>query len=166
VAYLKEKGLVCKLMMNSRKEGDVITAYVEPVAFPSTSLEANVKTNNNLITLVGDNVGTLSFYGQGAGKMPTGESVVQDVLDIRDVRTLAIPPAETECRVDNTAAVHRYYIRHSKMCEHIEPMIDTYEEKDGTYFCISKPLSVEEMHAMGQHRKEKGKPMFFAALAE
>jgi hypothetical protein len=52
------------------------------------------------------------------------------------------------------------------MCEHIEPMIDTYEEKDGIFYCISKPVSVTEMHKMGQNRKEKGKPMFFAALAE
>lgn len=166
VAYLKEKGLVCKLMMNSKKEGDVITAYVEPTAFPSTSLEANVKTNNNLITLVGDNVGTLSFYGQGAGKLPTGDSVVQDVLDIRDGRVLPIPPAGGSCKVDNDKAVHRYYIRHEKMCEHIEPLIDTYEEKDGVFYCISKPVSVTQMHALGQKRKEKGKPMFFAGLAE
>lgn len=166
VAFLKEKGLVCKLMMNSRKEGDVITAYVEPTAFPATSLEANVKTNNNLITLTGDNVGTLSFYGQGAGKMPTGESVMQDVLDIRDGRTLPIPPAQGECRVDNEKAVHRYYIRHDNMCEHIEPFIDTYEEKDGIFYCISRPVSVTEMHKLGQYRKENGKPMFFAGLAE
>ena len=166
IAYLKEKGLVCKLMMNSKKEGDVITAYVEPTAFPSTSLEANVKTNNNLITLVGDNVGTLSFYGQGAGKLPTGDSVVQDVLDIRDGRVLPIPPAGGSCKVDNDKAVHRYYIRHEKMCEHIEPLIDTCEERDGTFYCISKPVSVTQMHELGQRRKEKGYPMFFAGLAE
>ena len=40
------------------------------------------------------------------------------------------------------------------------------EEKDGIYYCISKPLPVEKMHEMGHHRKEKGKEMFFAALAE
>jgi homoserine dehydrogenase len=166
IAYLKEMGLVCKLMMNAKKEGDVIRAYVEPTAFPATSLEANVKTNNNLITLVGDSVGTLSFYGQGAGKMPTGESVVQDVLDIRDGRTLPIPAAEGECKVDNDKEVHRYYIRHDNMCEHIEPLIDTCEEKDGVFYCISKPVSVNEMHAIGKRRKEKGKPMFFAGLTD
>ena len=32
--------------------------------------------------------------------------------------------------------------------------------------CISKPLPVEKMHAMGHHRKEKGKEMFFAALED
>lgn len=166
VAFLKEKGLVCKLMMNAKKEGNVISAYVEPVAFPATSLEANVKTNNNLITLTGDNVGTLSFYGQGAGKMPTGESVIQDVLDIRDGRTLPIPPAGEDCKVDNDAAVHRYYIRHEKMCERTGSFIDTYEEKDCLYYCISKPVSVTQMHELGQHCKEKGKAMFFAALTD
>ena len=167
VAYLKEKGHACRLMMNARRCGDTISAYVEPVAFPITSLEANVRTNNNLITLVGESVGTQSFYGQGAGKLPTGESVVQDIIDIKEGISMNIPAESAgELKVDNDSEVHRYYIRHNRMCEHISPMIDTYEEKDGIFYCISKPVSVTEMHKMGQHRKEKGKPMFFAALAE
>lgn len=166
IAYLREKGLVCRLMMNARCEDGTVSAYVEPTAFPESSLEANVKTNNNLITLVGDSVGTQSFYGQGAGKLPTGESVSQDILDIRSGVGFEIPASAAGCRVDNASAVHRYYIRHNRMCEHIEPLIDTYEERDGIYYCISKPVSVTEMHAMGRHRKEKGKPMFFAGLAE
>ena len=68
--------------------------------------------------------------------------------------------------MDNDKAVHRYYIRHEKMCEHIEPLIDTCEERDGVFYCISKPVSVTQMHALGQRRKEKGYPMFFAGLAE
>lgn len=167
IAYLKEKGLVCRLMMNARREGDSIQAYVEPVAFPVTSLEANVKTNNNLITLVGESVGTQCFYGQGAGKLPTGESVVQDIIDIKDGIGFNIPASGgAAVRVDNDSAVHRYYIRHDRMCEHIEPLIDTYEERDGVFYCISRPIPVTQMHSMGQHRKEKGRPMFFAALTE
>ena len=111
-------------------------------------------------------IGTQSFYGQGAGMMPTGQSVIQDVLDIRDGKEQAIPAEASALKADNSKAVHRYYIRHDRMCEHIEPFIDTYEEKEGIYYCISKPVAVEEMHKMGHHRKEKGKEMFFAALAE
>ena len=167
IAYLKEKGLVCKLMMKAEKKDGVIEAYVEPVAFTVDSLEANVKENNNLITLIGRDLGTQSFYGQGAGKMPTGQSVIQDVIDIRDGKEQSfVPGTDGMLKADNSKAVHRYYIRHDRMCEHIEPLIDTYEEKDGIYYCISKPLAVEEMHAMGHHRKEKGKDMFFAALPE
>lgn len=167
VAYLKEKGLSCKLMMNAKREGDVVTAYVEPTAFPVSSLEANVKTNNNLITLVGESVGTQSFYGQGAGKLATGESVVQDILDIRDGIHMDIPDrGEGEVAVDNSSEAHKYYIRLDDMCDEIKPLIDTSEEKDGVFYCISRPVSVTEMHSIGQDRKAKGKPFFFAGLAE
>ena len=154
-------------MMKAEKKDGAIEAYVEPTAFSVTSLEANVKTNNNLITLEGKNVGTQSFYGQGAGMLPTGESVIQDVIDIRDGKAQAIgSTGASGLKADNSKAVHRYYIRHDRMCEHIEPLIDTFEEKDGIFYCISKPITVEEMHKMGHHRREKGKEMFFAALAE
>lgn len=166
IAYLKKMGLVCKLMMNAEKNGNSIEVYVEPTAFPEGSLEANVKLNNNLITLTAKHIGTQSFFGQGAGMMPTGESVIQDVLDIRDGRQMTVADPKDDIRADNSNAFHRYYIRHDRMCEHIEPLIDTYEEKDGIYYCISKPITVETMHKMGHHRKEKGKEMFFAALAE
>jgi len=166
IAYLKKMGLVCKLMMNAEKNGNSIEVYVEPTAFPEGSLEANVKLNNNLITLTAKHIGTQSFFGQGAGMMPTGESVIQDVLDIRDGKQMVIADPADDIRADNSNAFHRYYIRHNRMCEHIEPLIDTYEEKDGIYYCISKPITVETMHKMGHHRKEKGKEMFFAALAE
>lgn len=167
VSYLKKKGLACKLMMKAERKADAVEVYVEPTAFPVDSLEANVKLNNNLITLTAKYLGTQSYFGQGAGKMPTGESVIQDVIDIRDDKAQNIEnKGLSSLKVDNSNAVQRYYIRHDRMCEHIEPLIDSYEEIDGIYYCISKPIPVETMHGMGHHRKEKGKEMFFAALAE
>lgn len=167
IAYLKERGLVPKLMMNSKRAGNQIAAYVEPVCFEKTSLEANTKTNFNLVTLDAVNVGRLSFYGQGAGMMPTGQSVIQDVIDIKNGESSAFRFDEArEMKVDNSKELHRYYIRHDRMCEHIEPLIDSYEERDGIYYCISKQIPVEQMHEMGHHRKEKGREMFFAALSE
>ena len=166
IAWMESRGLVCRLMMSAAKKGGRLEAVVEPAAFGKGALEANVKTNNNLITLTAEHIGTQSFYGQGAGMYPTGQSVIQDVIDIRDGREQDIPAPSSGLRVDNSEAVRRYYIRHDRMCEHIEPLIDTFEERDGIYYCISKPVKVEDMHAMGHHRKEKGKDMFFAALAE
>jgi homoserine dehydrogenase len=167
VAYLNKMGLVCKLIMKAKKNDDSVEVYVEPTAFPADSFEANVKINNNLITLTAKHLGTQSYFGQGAGMMPTGESVIQDVLDIRDGKEQNIGNAGAGgLKADNSKAVHRYYIRHDRMCEHIEPLIESYEEKDGIYYCISKPVTVEQMHKMGHHRKEKGKAMFFAALSE
>lgn len=54
---------------------------VEPVAVSLDSLEAQVPQNFNLISATGATVGPLKFYGQGAGKLPTGNAMVQDALD-------------------------------------------------------------------------------------
>ena len=63
-----------------QRDGEYAVA-VEPVALKSSSLEAHVPMNFNLVTLVGDTVGELKFYGQGAGMMPTGNAIVQDIID-------------------------------------------------------------------------------------
>ena len=165
IKWFKEHGYSCKLLMNASKLSDeAISAYVEPSLVSSASLEANVNANLNLISLTADGVGPLSFYGQGAGHFPTGESVIQDVLDIKEGIDNDLPCTCKKYKVDNSAEIHKYYIRHDTMCEHISPLIESYEEKDGLFYCISKPLSVEKMHSMGKRRKEKGKPMFFAAI--
>lgn len=166
IEYFNEHGYTCKLMMNAKLEDGRLCAYVEPTLFGSKSLESNVGTNNNLITLVAENVGPLSFYGQGAGSLPTGQSVIEDVLDIRDSVEMKVPSSECDIVLSNNEELHTYYIRHDRMCEHIEPMIASYEEKDGTYYCISKPVSVVQMSEMGNHRKAKGRPMFFACINE
>jgi len=63
-----------------QKDGRYAVA-VEPVAVQTSSLEANVPLNFNLVTLDGDTVGELKFYVQGAGSLPTGNAIVQDILD-------------------------------------------------------------------------------------
>jgi homoserine dehydrogenase len=54
---------------------------VEPVAISVDSLEASVPSNFNIVSLEGFTVGPLKFYGQGAGSLPTGNAIVQDVID-------------------------------------------------------------------------------------
>lgn len=76
-----ERGLTVKLLGRGVQEGGRYAAAVEPVAVPTDSLEAHVPSNFNLVTLDGATVGELKFYGQGAGSLPTGNAIVQDVLD-------------------------------------------------------------------------------------
>ncbi|MDD5823492.1 MAG: homoserine dehydrogenase [Firmicutes bacterium] len=163
IDWFKANGYTCKLMMKSKRNDDRLAVCVEPTLFAQDKLEANVKANYNLITLVADNAGPLAFYGQGAGSRPTGQSVISDVVDIRDAVEMKAPSKAGDITVDNSE-LRKYYIRHDRMCEHIEPMIESFEEKDGIFFCISKPIAVSEMHAMAQHRKEKGREMFFASI--
>ena len=82
VADILSMGRVPKLLATARREGDSLCCTVEPVLVERGSLEAAVPLNNNLASLEAQGIGTLKFYGQGAGALPTGDAVVQDLLDI------------------------------------------------------------------------------------
>ena len=77
IRAFKKMGRVCKLMVKAKKHKDGISAYVEPALLPLSAPESSVTMNFNMTTLVGKNIGRLSLMGQGAGKYPTGSSLVQ-----------------------------------------------------------------------------------------
>ena len=81
LALFGNHGRTIKLLGRGVCTDEGYAVAVEPVAMPLASLEANVPTNFNLITLEGASVGELKFYGQGAGMLPTGNAVVQDLID-------------------------------------------------------------------------------------
>ncbi len=81
--FFAARGLTIKLFgRGESKEGRYAVA-VEPVAIPLDSLEASVPSNFNIVSLEGFTVGPLKFYGQGAGSLPTGNAIVQDVIDVQ-----------------------------------------------------------------------------------
>lgn len=77
----ENKGLQVKLFGRGVQRDGSYAVAVEPVAVPRESMEAAVPSNFNLVSLEGATVGPLKFYGQGAGSLPTGNAMVQDVLD-------------------------------------------------------------------------------------
>ncbi|MDO4536955.1 MAG: homoserine dehydrogenase [Coriobacteriales bacterium] len=74
-------GLTVKLFGRGVSKDGRYAVAVEPVAMGVSSVEAAVPSNYNLVSLEGATVGTLKFYGQGAGSLPTGNAIVQDVID-------------------------------------------------------------------------------------
>ena len=67
-AILQEDGRVC--------------AYVAPHLVKGTDPLASVEDVFNAITVRGDAIGDVMFYGRGAGKLPTASAVVADVIDV------------------------------------------------------------------------------------
>ena len=65
-----------------RREGGRLTVYVAPHLIPASEPLAGVEDVFNAITVRGNAVGEVMFYGQGAGKRPTASAVVADVSDI------------------------------------------------------------------------------------
>ena len=82
VSFFKKRGQVIKLIAEARKQEDVISCCVEPVVFSKDSMEASVPDNFNLGSITGTTIGELKFYGQGAGKLPTANAIVQDMIDL------------------------------------------------------------------------------------
>ena len=80
---LAENGLSVKVLGRGVSRDGRYAVAVSPVAIPARSLEACVPDNYNLATLHGETIGELKFYGQGAGSLPTGNAMVQDVLDLK-----------------------------------------------------------------------------------
>ena len=80
---LAAKGLSVKVLGRGVSRDGRYAVAVSPVAIPARSLEACVPDNYNLATLHGETIGELKFYGQGAGSLPTGNAMVQDVLDLK-----------------------------------------------------------------------------------
>jgi homoserine dehydrogenase len=82
VVEFKKMGLVPKLLGCAVREKDKYSAIVEPILVEESSMFSSVKDAFNMVSVIGDTVGELEFYGQGAGKNPTGNAVVMDIIDI------------------------------------------------------------------------------------
>ena len=109
VENFKAHGLVCKLISTGKRVEGKFSAYVQPTLVKAGDLEAAVPMNYNLITLVGETSGQMSFYGQGAGRYPTAYNVVQDLVDLQEGKSFYSPYGET-VDVDNSEEL-TWYVR-------------------------------------------------------
>lgn len=80
IAAARELGCRIKLLAIARRNGGRVEARVHPALLPQEHPLARVDGVYNAVLLEGRAVGTLMFYGAGAGQMPTGSAVVGDVL--------------------------------------------------------------------------------------
>lgn len=92
IEELRAEGRTVRHMMLFRRTRNRYAVGVAPVVLPLSAIEASVRDNFNCASLTGDIVGTLKFYGQGAGGRPTADAVLQDLAMLRDGQ--ATPPAE------------------------------------------------------------------------
>lgn len=82
IKNFKEMDLAPKLIGSAAIKDSECSASVEPVLFDAGAPFASVKDAFNTVSITGDIVGELQFYGSGAGKNPTANAVVIDLIDI------------------------------------------------------------------------------------
>lgn len=90
VAYADSCGRKVKLLGRAihRPDGRV-TAFVAPHLVDGENPLAGVEDVFNAITVKGNAIGDVMFYGRGAGKLPTASAVVSDVMEA--ARTMGQP---------------------------------------------------------------------------
>ena len=138
VAQFAAHGYVCKLISTGAKTEKGYDVYVQPTLCPQGSPEAAVPANFNLITLLGETSGRMSFYGQGAGRYPTAYNVIQDCVDVLSGKQFYSPfGPKVAAKNENMLC---YYVRGGKDL----PAEVREQWGDGV---ITQPVSVAKIHA-------------------
>ncbi len=160
VKNFKALKLVCRLLASAEKKGDTVSACVEPTLLAPTEVEAAIHGSFNCITLEAVAAGTLRFIGAGAGKMPTGSSLAEDMIDVTQGwgRTAVLSGTAVKSSAD---AVHPYYLRTSAAL----PEGITAKKLDGGAV-ITVPMAVSEAHVLADSLTKSDPEAFFAGIRE
>ena len=120
IEYARDLGFRIKLLAIAKQLNGELEARVHPALIPEDHLLASVGGVYNAVYVVGDAVGSLMFYGRGAGQMPTASAVVSDVAQIargllQDRTARAVPPpqlSDQEAEIKDMTQVRTcFYLR-------------------------------------------------------
>ena len=160
IAAFQSHGFACKLLARAESTDSGVCAYVEPTLVDAGDLEAAVPANFNLITYEAEQLGRQSFYGQGAGRFPTAENVVQDCLTVLSGKRgfytdRAVPMFLT------SGEAHPYYVRTSAPDAFLR---DRTAETWDNGAVITGAVDVYEMLAWAKAQREKDPGVFIAGI--
>jgi len=111
----EELDSVVKLLAIAQLDEGELEIRVHPALVPQNHLLASVNDVFNAVYLVGDVVGPVLMYGQGAGMMPTASAVVADCIDIIQnmERPVNYGPSTSQVKnvKDMSLVESKYYLR-------------------------------------------------------
>ena len=150
--------MLCKLLGVACKEEGKVAAFVQPNLFPADAITASVPTNFNLITYDTAYTGRMSYYGQGAGRYPTGANVVQDLLDIAGGKEEFYSKESSPCAIANEIVSFQYYLRTTSAKK------DAVKAEDWGDAVLTQKMSVAAMAKLLEEIKEEDPRAFIAAV--
>lgn len=141
IDYACSKDCQIRYIGQTTRKNDAYDSTVFPTMVPNQSLEANTLENNNLASLYGSAVGQLAFFGQGAGKLPTANAVVQDLLFIEQKQAAQLDVHQTLSA--QSFLTHTYLIRLENDYSH--EAFDKVENDQNFSYHYTKKLTVNEL---------------------
>ena len=82
ISFGKEFGYNIKLIGIAKESSKGLSLNVYPAFIPLTHPLASVRGSYNAIYIKGNGIDDAMFYGRGAGSLPTGSSVVSDIMEV------------------------------------------------------------------------------------
>lgn len=82
IEFASELGYKVKLLAIAKETNGMVELRVNPTMIPKEYLISKVDGVFNAVYVEGDAVGSTLYYGRGAGSLPTGSAVVNDIIDI------------------------------------------------------------------------------------
>ncbi|WMM24950.1 homoserine dehydrogenase [Tissierella sp. MB52-C2] len=174
IKNIKNMNCTIKLLGTAVLNNNKYYASVEPVILSQDSYLGKVDNAKNLVSFIGDMVGELRFFGEGAGRFPTANAVLSDLIDIT---TNTYPKMSLGVNIDldnmNRLYKGKYYMRIDTR-ENTEDKIEKYikengiienmiEKKEGIIF-TTKSISKEKLERMTDLFKIDKKDYFTARL--
>jgi len=150
VAYAEKPGYSIKLIGHATKAEDGgVFAAVFPAFVPKSNPLAGINDVFNGIIVKGEDLGDVMFYGRGAGKLPTANAVVADVVDAIKHKGVNIIIKWNEYKPENQSEgklqKYPYYVRFSgKAVSGLEGcQIVTFDEEEykNEFAVITKPMT-------------------------
>ena len=145
ILYFKKKGLIAKYIGEATTVGNEYEASVMLNLFPTNALEGNVLSNYNIVTVQSHTMGEVKFYGQGAGKLPTANAIIQDILDIQ--ANISFNPISIEKKYSYSAKLfkHRYVLRSN---EELKGEFDKIEKDGNNFYHYTKEITQADLLKM------------------
>lgn len=155
VAFARSAGMKIKLIGRAvRREDDKVCCYVAPHLVANESPLANVEDVFNAISVKGDAIGDVMFYGRGAGKLPTASAVVADVMDaakhLKSRKYISWEQGGEDTVYSVDEIKNRWYVRISSGAEMPDgcTVLVNEDDSDRAAFITAEAMSEKELLAL------------------
>lgn len=174
-------GYVVKYLGHSILEEKNVYTTVEPVLFKEASIMSNVNSEFNIISITGDIIGELQFYGRGAGKDATANAVVGDALYILNVMGDQNSPKPLRLnrklnKIGTDIFKGKYYLRanleNNEILEQVLTAVETVAPRktviinENRVYVVTSSIAANEFNAMAEKLKETVPEIFYARIYE
>jgi homoserine dehydrogenase len=102
-------GFRIRLIAHAARQGDQLSAAVEPLLLPDWHLLASVEEEYNAVYLKCESSGDLSLFGMGAGGLPTATAILGDLIDLAQDNSVQWPAPHRLSPVPSPP--RRHYLR-------------------------------------------------------